>query len=209
MIGSSTRPTNNGSGESRLRRHAAIAGGDTDGSSPCFRLDPFRLPVQFTTAVDGMEYGRSTVTLDRDRATIVQPASDGSLTTKDVPITSYLGVAVRIFAESNGGASAVVELMHRNPTLSLPLVLAEEPEDAAADWQAWARALNLPLLLVGHDGAVQKAAERPGAVLLLRAKPRRRHAFFAGRRPRFLARRKPGRPGLPVRVEGREIIARD
>lgn len=191
-----------------MRRHATAAGGNPDGSSQSFRLDPFRLPVQFTTAVDGTHHGQAVVTLDRDGAMIASPPG-GSATTKRIPIETYLGVAVRLFAESDGKAGAVVELMHRNPGLSLPLVLAEEPEDAAADWQAWARALNLPLLLVGSDGAVQKAAERPGAMLLLRAKPRRRHAFFAGRRPRFLARRKPGRPGMPARIEGREIIARD
>jgi hypothetical protein len=39
------------------------------------------------------------------------------------------------------------------------------------------------------------------------AKARRRHSYFAARRPRFLTRRKTGRPGKPEILTGREIIA--
>jgi hypothetical protein len=39
--------------------------------------------------------------------------------------------------------------------------------------------------------------------------PRRRHSFFADRRPRFLVRRKNGRPGRLERLSAHEIIARD
>ena len=105
---------------------------------------------------------------------------------------------------------AFVELLHRDPALTLPLVVADEPEDIAADWQAWGRALNLPLLVIGQDGSVSAAA-RPDRRRrrLRRPKPRRRHSFFAGRRPRFLTRRKTGRGRPTERFEGREIIARN
>ena len=97
--------------------------------------------------------------------------------------------------------------MHRDPALTLPLVVAGEPEDVAADWQAWGRALNLPLLVVEQDGTVSRPVERLGAVAVARPRPRRRHSFFAGRRPRFLTRRKPGRGESTERLAGREIIA--
>jgi hypothetical protein len=168
------------------------------------RLDPFRLPARIMNA------GGTAVSavIDRYHATLVRRSAEGQAT-RQVPIASYRGVAVRILTDGGEMGGAVVELMHDDPSLSVALLAAEEPEDVAADWQAWARALNLPLLLVGHDGTVQTAAGRPGDLLLLRPKPRRRHSFFAGRRPRFLVRRKVGRRGASERVEGREIIARN
>jgi hypothetical protein len=99
--------------------------------------------------------------------------------------------------------------MHRDPALSLPLMIADDPADVAADWQAWGRTLGLPLLVVGQDGTVASPVEQIGAVIQQPPKPRRRHSFFADRRPRFLTRRKTGRPGALEILTAREIIARD
>ena len=49
------------------------------------------------------------------------------------------------------------------PALTLPLIVADEPEDVAADWQAWGRALNLPLLVVTEDGTVSAPMDRTSA----------------------------------------------
>jgi hypothetical protein len=46
-------------------------------------------------------------------------------------------------------------------------------------------------------------------VTLQPPKPRRRHSFFADRRPRFLTRRKTGRAGTPDILTAREITAPD
>ncbi|MCA0341104.1 MAG: DUF6101 family protein, partial [Proteobacteria bacterium] len=40
------------------------------------------------------------------------------------------------------------------------------------------------------------------------AKQRRRHSYFADRRPRFLVRRTTGKLGVQMKIDGREIIAR-
>ena len=182
-----------------------MVGGATAGSSRAYRLDPFTLPVRFSAAYDG---GAHDFVLDRERAVLKRPLRTGPSVTVAVPVTSYDGVAVRMEPRDRaGGIRVIVELMHRDPALSLPLVVANEPEDVAADWQAWGRALNLPLLVVGEDGTVKAALARVGALVMAETKPRRRHSFFADRRPRFLARRKPGRPELMERLTGREIIA--
>jgi hypothetical protein len=146
--------------------------------------------------------------LDRERALLRRPLRTGPKVTIAVPVRAYAGVAVRIESLGwSGGLRVVVELMHRDPALSLPLVVADEPEDVAADWQAWGRALNLPLLVVTEDGTVKAMVDRIGALVVSESKPRRRYSFFADRRPRFLARRKPGRAGPMERLTGREIIA--
>ena len=182
-----------------------MVGGAPAGSGRSFRLDPFTLPVRYAAGSDG---GAQDFVLDHDRALLRRRLSAGPMVMLTVPVRAYAGVAVRIEAVGQGGdLRVVVELMHRDPALSLPLVVAKEPEDVAADWQAWGRALNLPLLVVSEDGTVKAPVERIGALTVAESKPRRRYSFFADRRPRFLARRKPGRSGATERLIGREIIA--
>jgi hypothetical protein len=186
-----------------------MAGGQSAGSSRAFRLDPFTLPVRYAPQSEGATPGAAFV-LDRERAVVHRLMRAGTAITVAVPVASYRGVAVRILPVGQAGQiRVIVELMHRDPALSLPLIVADEPEDVAADWQAWGRALSLPLLIVGQDGTVKTAEDRIGGIVVTRAKPRRRHSFFAGRRPRFLTRRKTGRLAAPEVLTGREIIARN
>src|SRR5215471_15567355 len=114
-----------------------MVGGAPAGSSRSFRLDPFTLPVRHS-ASDG---GAHDFVLDQDRALVRRRLKTGPLITVAVPVRAYAGVAVRIEALGRAGdLRVVVELMHRDPALSIPLVIAAEPEDVAADWQAWGRA---------------------------------------------------------------------
>jgi hypothetical protein len=183
-----------------------VTGGATAGSSRAFRLDPFALPMRHPVSFDG---GATAFVLDRKRVIVRRPVR-GQTMTLAVPISAYRGVAVRIVpAGQTGDIRVTVELMHRDPALTLPLVVADEPEDVAADWQAWGRALNLPLLLVAEDGTVKTPVDRLGGLVVSETKPRRRHSFFADRRPRFLTRRKVGHKGEQPRITGREIIARN
>ena len=108
----------------------------------------------------------------------------------------------------NGDVRAFVELLHIDPELTLLLAMTDNPYDIAGDWQAWGRTLHLPLLIIGQDGSVGEPLA-PSGVMMDRPKPRRRHSYFAKRRPRFLTRRKTGRIDAVEVVAGREIIARD
>lgn len=183
-----------------------IAGGASAGSSRVFRLDPFTLPVRHSGSSGGAR--ETAFVLDRERAIVKRSMRTGQAVTVAIPVHAYDGVAVRMVPVGRAGQiRVIVELRHRDPALTLPLIIADEPEDVAADWQAWGRTLNLPLLLIEQDGTVKTPLGRLGAMTIARAKPRRRHSFFAGRRPRFLTRRKAGRAGPPECVAGREIIA--
>jgi hypothetical protein len=179
-----------------LRQIAAA----NDSSTPARAVDPFHLPAR-QIAPDGMP-----VIVDRASVTF---APNDPVRSRRVAMSDYAGIAVRIVLEDGDRLRATIELLHQDRVLSVTLAHVEAPEDAAADWQAWGKALNLPLLLVSPDGRIETAADRPGALAMLRPKPRRRHSFFAGRRPRFLTRRKSGHRQAAERIAGREIIARD
>ena len=180
-----------------------MIGGAAAGSSRAYRLDPHILPARAPGGAAG-----TTFIIDRDQAIVRRPPAGGRATTLAVPLSAYAGVAVRLEPADGGGLRAIVELLHDDPALTVRLVVADEPETVEADWQAWGRALNLPLIVVAPDGTVTASAEASGGLRIAPATPRRGHAFFGARRPRFLVRRKPGRRELMVKIAGREIIAR-
>ena len=183
-----------------------MAGGASAGSSRAFRLDPYALPIRYSAVVGGERDGRASIVLDHRQATVSWGKVAGRPTIVTLPLSAYEGVAVRIETATAGPIRGVVELMHDDPALTLPLVIADEPDDISADWQAWGRVLNLPLLLISHDGKVVNAG-RIGGLDIHPAKARRRHSYFAARRPRFLTRRKTGRADKLEVLKAREIIA--
>ncbi len=183
-----------------------MAGEATAGSSWGFRLDPHILPVR-VPARDGGTADTGFI-LDRELAIVRRERGAGPPLT--VPLSSYRGVAVRMEpAGAPGQVHVFVELLHKDPNLTLLLIVGDEPEDVAADWQAWGRALKLPLLVVGQDGSVSDPLGELGSVFIGPPKARRRYSFFAGRRPRFLTRRKTGHSRQTEQLNGREIIARN
>lgn len=194
-----------------MRRQAIVAGGASAGSSRAFRLDPFTLPVRYAATLgSGARRAEATIVLDRDEVVVRRVSLIGAPLTYRMPLKTFDGVAVRMIPIGHAGdIEVIVELMHRDPALSLPLMIADDPADVAADWQAWGRTLGLPLLVVGQDGTITTPVDHIGAVTLQMPKPRRRHSFFANRRPRFLTRRKPGHAGTAEILVGREITARD
>ncbi len=185
-------------------RQAVVAGEAFAGSSRVFRLDPFALPVRH-----GDGSGSSGFVLERERALVRRAMRGGGAAMLAVPVSAYAGVSVRIVPTGEGEIRAIVELMHRDPGLTLTLVVAEAPEDAAADWLAWGKTLNLPLLVIEPDGTVKPALDRIGALVVAKPGSRRNRGLFQGRRSRFARRRRSGSGGTPERLTGREIIARE
>jgi hypothetical protein len=130
-----------------------------------------------------------------------------------VPVTAFLGVALRLIPSADGGANSVaVSLEHRDAGLSVPLYCAEHTNDVVAEWQLWARVFGLPLLVADPAGRLREPFRRLGGVRVSAPGPRRRRRnVIKARRPSILLRRRPGiMPELPVVHRGeREIIARN
>lgn len=171
------------------------------------RLDPFRLPqmVSYATRDD---LGDVTFTIDHRGAVIRRFLEKSGLpVTVALPARAFRGVAARAIEDGEGNVTVTLELMHNDPQLSVPLLVADDLEDVAADWRAWADAYRLPMLLVEADGVARTLEESLGAVKTAPVQERRRSPVKR-RRPRFLARRKTGCLGLRLVVDGEEIIAR-
>ncbi len=175
------------------------------------RIDPHALPqsYRYDTGLRG-EAAEAAVVLDRRLATISRRLPSGIPMALRMPMEIFEGVAVRMIADPEGGedVTIVVELLHRDPMLSLPLMVTMEMDDVIADWRAWGRILGLPLLTVASDGSYKPVDQRIGCVTVRPALPRRRRTILAKRRPRFLARRRKGDPSRLVALEpAREITS--
>lgn len=172
------------------------------------RLDPFRLP-QATSYATRDDFGDVHFTVDQRGVTVRRILEKSGLpVTVILPANAFCGVAARAIEDGEGNVTVTLELVHNDPMLAVPLLVAEDLGDVAADWRAWADAYRLPMLLIEADGVARTLEESLGAVKTEPPKDRRRGRPVRTRRPRFLARRKPGNLGLRLVVDGEEIIAR-
>jgi len=173
------------------------------------RLDPSRFPQQVTYALRGA-LGDVTITIDERGAVLrkILPGSGLPLSFA-LPARAFKGVAARAIDHGDGEVTVTLELHHEDPDLCIPLLVAHDLCDIAADWRGWADAFRIPMLMVEADGVARPLEEHLGEVRTRETQPRRRHSYFAERRPRFLVRRTTGKLGVTMKISGKEIIARN
>jgi hypothetical protein len=108
----------------------------------------------------------------------------------NVRVSDFTGVALR----GNDEAQTLV-LVHRDPSLSVPLLVSTDGDELAEAWAIWSELFALPQL--------DEGARKPT--------PRRRRANAnRARRPKFLMRRRTAMTReLSVHQGEREIIARN
>ncbi len=171
------------------------------------RLDPFRLPQAVSYATRDSD-GDVTFTIT-DKGAVVRRvlASSGLPVSIALPPRAFAGVAARAMEDEDGNITVTLELLHNDPALCVPLLVAHDLDDIAADWRAWSQAFAIPMLLIERDGSARRLDETLGP-LEARQAARRPVRLTKNRRPRFLARRKVGGLGCRAVLDGREIIAR-
>lgn len=196
-----------------MRRPTALSRVSPAGSSRDERLDPFTLPIQFAVSDKAADERIRMVELSREHV-VLRQAVRGIKMAINVPVSAYLGIAIRMESptETQDGAVAVV-LEHRDPGLSLPLYRTSDAADILAEWQSWARVLRLPLLVAEADGHLREPFARIGAVRVAGSTwRRRRRTAIRARRPTLLLRRRRMRKMTAVPTVHRgecEIVARN
>jgi Family of unknown function (DUF6101) len=190
-----------------------VLGGITPvGSSRCERLDPLALPVRFTASDAGADERLRDVELTRERV-VVRRAVRGIRMAVKVPVTEFLGIALRLVpAEAGAADRATISLEHRDSGLSVPLLATPDWRDAVAEWRLWGRVLKLPLLVSDVDGGLRDPFNRLGLLRVSKPAPRRRrHNIIKRRRPSILLRRSAGvfPAERTIHCDEREIIARN
>ncbi len=182
------------------------------GSSRAERLDPLALPLRFQASDKAADERIRSIELTRERV-VLHRAIRGIKMAVHLPMTAYLGVAIRLEPPADDAPGAItIVLEHRDPALSIELYRAADGSEIAAEWQLWGRVLGVPLLVAEADGRLREPFERLGTIEV--ADPvarRRRHSVLDDRRPSVLLRRQPGAVSdAPAVHRGeREIIAGD
>jgi Family of unknown function (DUF6101) len=172
------------------------------------RLDPFRLP-QIVSYAARDDSGDVAMTIDTRGVVIKRKLPKSGLPfTIALPSNAFQGVAARAIEDESGAVTVTLELMHNDPLLSVPLLVADHFDDIAADWRTWSERLALPMLLVESDGVARPLDASIGKVKTDPEQSKRRRLGYANKRPRFLMRRKAGDFGVRLVVSGVEIIAR-
>ena len=174
-----------------MRRQTATSGINPAGSSRALRLDPLSLPVSFNAHDTRADGGVRQIELHRERV-VLHRAIHGMRMAINVRVRDFLGVALRGIDD----AQALV-LVHRDPSLTIPLCVSSDREEIASAWRMWSEIFALPQL---PEDKTPEPAQR-----------RRRHNAIRARRPKFLVRRRSGALLNPANVhqDEREIIARD
>ena len=109
-----------------------------------------------------------------------------------VPVDEFIGVAVSTKISEEGVLSSAIELVHGDPELNYRVFEEIGNANVVAEWQNWGKKLRLPLFIKAGDGNLLPYSQQVDGVALGVQSHRRKLAAEAGRRPRFLNRRKPG-----------------
>ena len=109
-----------------------------------------------------------------------------------VPVTEFIGVAVATAISEDGVLTSSIELVHADPELNYRVFEEDGNHSVVAEWQNWGKKLRLPLFIKAGDGAYMPYSQQVDGVMVGSSQSRRKLVAEAGRRPRFLNRRKPG-----------------
>ena len=109
-----------------------------------------------------------------------------------VPVDEFVGVAVSTHITEDGVLSSAIELVHGDPDLNYRVFEETGNANVVAEWQNWGKKLRLPLFIKAGDGSFLPYSQQVDGIALGETTSRRKLAAEAGRRPRFLNRRKPG-----------------
>jgi hypothetical protein len=174
-----------------VRRQTATGGLNPAGSGRVQRLDPLSLPLSFHAQDIRADGGVRQVELHHERV-VLRRAVKGMRMAVNVRVSDFIGVALQDF-----GDEQMLTLVHRDPSLTIPLGVSSDRDEIESAWQMWSDVLHLPQLS-------EQAPREPAA-------RRRRHNSIRTRRPRFLMRRRGGGPldAANVHRDEHEIIARD
>jgi hypothetical protein len=152
-------------------------------------------PREFAAPDARADGNRRLVRLDADTVVIARVVA-GVFMNVTVPTSAYRGVVLRLSSVREDGFTYEIRLVHADPDLCVALAEADDDLDINAEWRLWARVLGLPTLVERVDGREEPDRPMLGKVAARRPAPRRRGKTITARRPRFLVRRKVGRPAL-------------
>src|SRR3984957_16980866 len=140
MLSRIDREHNSGGEIKAVRRQTSTSGVNPAGSSRALRLDPLSLPVSFQAHDTRADGGVRRIELHRERV-VLRRALHGMQMAVNVRVSDFLGVALRGIDDVQ-----MLVLVHRDPSLSIPLGASSDLDEIVAAWQMWSDIFALPQL---------------------------------------------------------------
>src|ERR1043166_6976359 len=165
-------------------RRQSMGADRSPGSGRGLRHGPHALPASYVARDGGADGQIRNIELDRERV-VLRRAVRGIPMKVGVPMSDFRGVMLTTLPPDGEQPAAVaVMLEHRDSALSVPLFVANEGDEAMAEWKCWGRVLGVPLLVTDGDGALREPFHRLGRLDVGETRPRRkRRAAIRWRRP--------------------------
>lgn len=177
----------------------------TNRNADQLRLDPYSIADRVSFERAGTSY-----TIDRMGVSVKKTlAKSGLPLSMALPTKSFKGIAARIVRKEDGASQVSLELLHHDPELCVPVLIANNMDDISADWHSWSRLFKLPMLIIGEDNDAEPVREELGMVMVENPIQRRKRISTYKHRGWFLRRRKTGDVGEVTKITAREIIARN
>ena len=168
------------------------------------RLDPYHLPHSVSMKQDR----HFSYKIDRNGAVMKRQLNCGLPVSIALPQKAFKGVAARTIDCGNGKTIFTLELHHQDRDLCLPVLVADDLNDIAADWHAWSRLMHLPMLLVDENNMAIPMRQQLGQLIVETPIERRKRLGMTKNRTWFARRRKTGSVGSVEKISAAEIIAR-
>lgn len=118
------------------------------------RIDPSKFP-QTARYHDRHLKADVSVTIDENGAIIRRNPYSSLPTAVTVPAKAFIGITARATHDETGKITVTLELMHVDPQLSVPLLVAHDLNNVVEDWRSWSKIYKLPMMLVEEDGVAR------------------------------------------------------
>lgn len=175
-------------------------------SATPMRLDPYSINERVSySRKDGTSY-----TIDRMGVSFKKTLRKSGLPlSMALPAKAFKGVAARVIKNEDGTQTVSLELHHHDAELCVPVLVADNMDDIAADWHSWSRLMKLPMLIIGEDNSACPVRKELGMLMVEDPIARRKRITMIKHRPWFLRRRKTGVVSEVKKISADEIIARN
>ena len=177
---------------------------EPDWASRRMRLDPYHLPHSVLFEQDK----HFIYNIDRNGAVMKRQLNSGLVASIALPRKAFQGIAARTIDEGNGKTIFTLELHHYDKEFCLPVLIADDLNDIAADWHAWSRLMHLPMLLIDDNNMAKPVRDQLGSLMVESPIERRKRITMLKHRPWFSRRRKVGNISGVNKLAATEIIAR-
>lgn len=150
-------------------------------------VDPAGLPVRYElpgrTYFERAAGVKWAITLYRDHIVLWRDAAFMRHEPIVVPMAEFESVTVRAAQPEPGSFRMTISLRNTVRGMEIPVYSADHTADVAALWDAWGRALDLPLEIVDADGTIRTPGDAMPPEAVVGRVARRVHDRRAAQRP--------------------------